>query len=472
MGTLREQAGPGVPENYWRFCANARIRLKDRVAHPYCAAIWPECVRVEGMSRDELAALQRQRLADLLSDVTAHVPFYRRWAGQRPELTDLPIMTKETIRQQPEAFLSDRFDAKTLVSSKTSGSSGEPFAFRQHRRALDYSYACLWRALGRHGLRPGQRRVYLWGRSHVFNPDERAVRRMSRRNRVRDWLNNTLMIDAYELSDGNVDQAIARIEAFAPVYLHGYVSALYTVARRMLAQGRTLAHLHLRAAVTESEKLYDFQREALGQALACPILENYGSVEMGNIAEMDVQGRLRPNEDLYVIETLAGGAAVLTHLMSHAHPFIRFKLGDLLEFAADVPGPLPYRVINQVIGRTLDLFPRPDGGYVHGMAMAHVLDPHLRYIRRYQLRQEQIERFRIKLELAEPLPQEASRRITDDLRRLMGAPVAVEIEAVQEIAPAASGKFRWVISDVSDVAQRAMSEERVLLDALDGRNQP
>jgi hypothetical protein len=33
----------------------------------------------------------------------------------------------------------------------------------------------------------------------------------------------------------------------------------------------------------------------------------------------------------------------------------------------------------------------------------------------------------------------------------------VEVEHVDELLPAASGKFRWVISDISDVAERALA---------------
>jgi phenylacetate-CoA ligase len=456
-----------MPDSYAAFCRNLRIRIKDQFAHPLTAAYWAECLATDRMSRAQLLELQQNRLLELMRHAMRHVPFYRTWsqqAGHTPEnpppLSAWPIVTKELFRANFEGFQSDAFPIKKMSTAQTSGSSGEPFRVRVHRSATDYSYACLWRALSRHGLRPGDRRVYVWGRSYLFNSSAVQVQKVRIRHKLRNWLNNTLVIDAYELSQGKVDEAIEAIEQFRPVYLHGYVSALYTIARRIVDTKRSRRKFSALAVITESEKLYDFQRETMQSAFGCQILEHYGSVELGNIAQPDPEGHMRIAEDMYKVEMMGGGEVLATNLLSLAYPLIRYRLGDVAEIADPPNDSLPYGVITKITGRTVDMVPVKAGGYVHGVALAHVIDPHLQFIKKYQVRQLSLDHFKVKLIADGAIPEFVSRKIAADMRLMVGAEARVEVERVDDIPPAPGGKFRWVMSDISEVAQRALEEER------------
>lgn len=444
-------------DGFSAFCRNWRIRIKDLLVHSQTFEYWPDCVNVDRMTRAELLALQNRRLDALLTHAIRHVPYYRHWAADHghsavapPPLDAWPILTKAMIRSDIEAFQSETVAVADTTAAKTSGSSGEPFTFRVHRSATDYSYACLWRSLRRHGLRPGDRRVYVWGQSYTFNANHSQIWRTRQRHKVRNWFNNTLAINAYELSHETVDATIDQIEAFRPVYIHGYVSALYVIARRMIEKNRKFRDFAMLAAITESEKLYPFQREAMAAAFGCPILEHYGSVEFGNIAQADERGLLRVADDLVKIEAQASDELLVTNLMSHAFPMIRYRLGDMATPAEPPVGdPLPYGVLTQVIGRTVDLIPVHGGGYVHGVALAHVIDPHLKFVRKFQIRQTALDRFTVQLVVEDALPKGTADQIETDLRGLVGDACAIAVTAVEDIAPSASGKFRWVISDVS-----------------------
>ena len=122
---------------------------------------------------------------------------------------------------------------------------------------------------------------------------------------------------------------------------------------------------------------------------------------------------------------------------------------------ADPPNDrLPYAVITKVIGRTVDLIPVRAGGYVHGVALAHVIDPHLRFVKKYQVHQLSLDYFKVKLMADSDMPESVPQKIAMDLRLIVGANARVEVERVDEISPATSGKFRWVVSDISDIAER------------------
>lgn len=455
--------------SYAALCRGWRMAMKERMVHPLTFRYWADCVSVDAMTRAELLQLQADRLRALMEHAITHVPYYRDWARQQgysaeapPSLDQWPIATKALFRSDIGAFQSEAVPVKDMATTKTSGSSGEPFQLRVHRSSTDYSYACLWRSLRRHGLRPGDRRVYIWGRSYEFNASDASIRKVRMRQQIRNWLNNTLAINAYDLTNDNVDDAIDRIERFRPVYLHGYVSALYAIARRMTDTNRSFRGFTPIAAITESEKVYDFQRAAMSAAFGCRILEHYGSVEFGNIAQPDTAGRLRIAEDLFKLETLPTSELLVTNLFSISYPLIRFRLGDLAVLTEPpVDDDLPYAVLAEVTGRTVDLIPVRAGGYVHGVALAHVIDPHLRHVRKYQIHQTALNHFVVRLVSERPLPADVLAQISHDLGRLVGASAVIDVQQVDDIQPAASGKFRWVLSDVSDVAERVLAEARV-----------
>lgn len=437
-------------------CRGLKTKAKEFFIHPYTIKFWSDCVSVDELSRGELLRLQSDRLAALMTHAIKHVPFYQRWALENghsadspPPIEEWPIINKNLIRESFDAFRSDLTKPKEMMAARTSGSSGEPFQLFVHKSASDYSYACFWRALRRRGLRPGDRRAYIWGRSFQFNSSASYVLRVRIKQAIRNWLNNVLAINAYQLGHDNVDLAIEQIERFQPVYLHGYASALYVIARKMLDSNKTFHGFKLRAVITESEKLYDFQKSAMREAFGCDILEHFGSVEFGNIAQPDMSGVKRIADDCFKLETMPSGELLVTSLFSRYFPLIRFKLGDTAILSDPLPDdPLPYSILVELTGRTVDLIPLAKGGFVHGVALAHIIDPHLSVVRKYQIRQAKIDHFSISLESDSTISQIIFNTIKKDLAALLGDSVNVEISQVDNILPDQSGKFRWVISDV------------------------
>jgi phenylacetate-CoA ligase len=247
---------------------------------------------------------------------------------------------------------------------------------------------------------------------------QRSVKQL--RLAVRNWMNNTLYINAFDLTHRNVAQAVDMIERFKPTYMHGYCSGLYALAVHLLERGQGLEDVTLAAVVTESEKLYDFQRQAMTQAFQCPVAEHYGCVELGNVAAEEPGGTMPINEDLYIIEPGEGGAAVITNVLEQGYPFIRYRLGDMVELAPPADDRLPYSRLSRVIGRTVDMIPVPAGGYIHGVSLAHVIDPHLAKVRRYQVHQTAIDRFVVRLALRAPLTDAQQQKIVADLRQAVG----------------------------------------------------
>lgn len=436
--------------SYLRACSNKAFYLKERLMHPRLASSWRAAIVCENLSRDELLSLQDRKLGLILNHAATKVPFYRRWMDEhhvdvtQVKLTDFPVIEKKDIRGHEREFVADGWDRK-LLWSRTSGSTGEPFSFA--RAEYDYTYATLWRGLLRFGIRPGDRRVLVKG------VDETAsISRLTRIKRaVYGWVNRCIVVDAHYLakSEGNVEREIRRILAYRPDYIHGYVSSIYLLARYAEEHGIDCSVMKLKAVVTESEKCHEFQEEALARVFHASVVENYGCVEFGMIAQPARDGDMCINDDHVYIETTQDGEAIYTNLDEYGFPLIRFKNGDKIEVGG-IHGMLPYRTLSNVEGRVAEAIHLPQGGVLQGYVVMYPVSKHMRYLREYQIYQPDINHLLIRVVEAEKLPGEVEKQILREMRDIVGDGINLDIEKVQSIPLTKRGKRTFVCSDVKE----------------------
>lgn len=426
--------------------------LKELLRYPRSffggGAVW----RMDGATPEEVARHARSKLDRLLREAVAHVPYYRELArrgvidAESPELARFPVLGKADFRGHEEDFVSDRRRLSRLSASRTSGSTGEPFRFYRDPREFDASYVALWRGLKRIGIRRGDRRVLVKGVDEA--PRVSAWKRA--RRRLYEWINQCIVVDAHFLarSEENIRRSLQRIRRYRPVYVHGYVSSIDLLAASAGRFGIRMDDLGIRAVVTESEKLYEFQRERISRVFGCPVAENYGSVEFGMIAQPDAEGNLCVNEDHCLVETDADGEAVLTNLDAYAFPFIRFKNGDRLTFREKKKSALPYREIERIDGRVADAIRLPDGNALQGFIVMYPVSKHMKFIRQYQIRQRAASRLEILIVPDGEFPAGVRGQILSEMRELTGPGVETVITLVDEIPLTKRGKRRFVASDM------------------------
>ena len=426
-------------------------RLKEYIAHPRLRKLLPGSLRVDLMTRQQLDGIVQSKLDDLLREAIAFVPYYRGLADcgmidkDNPRIEQFPIIDKKNIRGHEDEFVSDRFRKQDLECTRTSGSTGEPFMFYRGRHEWDDSYACLWRGLFRLGISVGDKRAFVKG------VDERPV--ISTITKIKRWLygviNRCIVIDAHFLavSEENVLKAIKRLKKYRPVYLHGYVSSIDLIAATAERHGIAMDDVGIRVIVTESEKLYDFQRERMKHVFGCGVAENYGCVEFGMIAQPDKDGNMCINEDHVYVETDEEGTAIYTNLDAHAFPFIRFKNGDKVTLG-DVHDELPYRTLSSIEGRVAETIHLPQGGLVHGYMVMYPISKHMKYLREYQVYQSDIDHLQINVVEAEPLPTEIETQIIDEMRTIVGDVINVKLQKVNSIPLSKRGKRAFVCSEV------------------------
>jgi phenylacetate-CoA ligase len=84
------------------------------------------------------------------------------------------------------------------------------------------------------------------------------------------------LLSAFHMSSANLSEYLAEIRRFEPAALDGYPSTLYVLARFVLSSGEKLP---LKAVISASETLYDFQREAIEAAFQCRVFDYLAAAE-------------------------------------------------------------------------------------------------------------------------------------------------------------------------------------------------
>src|SRR5471030_2593097 len=99
------------------------------------ARIVAEALERDRWPEDRLRIYQQERLAHVLHRAATRVPYYRaqwelsRRRGDRAAvdvLENWPVLEKDTVRNQPEAFVADDCNPRKMFREHTSGTTGKP----------------------------------------------------------------------------------------------------------------------------------------------------------------------------------------------------------------------------------------------------------------------------------------------------------------------------------------------------------
>ncbi|HEV7816961.1 MAG TPA: phenylacetate--CoA ligase family protein [Janthinobacterium sp.] len=414
-----------------------------------------------------LRQLQLQRLRALLLHAGQHVPYYRELyarsgfdasqVGQLDDLARLPLLRKADIGAARDSFKSAI--ARGLVRSNTGGSGGEPLVFFVGKERISHDVAAKWRATRWWGVDIGDPEVVVWG-----SPIE--LKAQDRLRQWRDRLLRSTLLPAFDMSAAKLDAYIEKIRRVRPRMLFGYPSALALIARRAAERNIALNRLGIRVAFVTSECLYEEQRAAISQVFGCPVANGYGGRDAGFIAHECPEGGMHVTAEDIIVEIVDGqgrplpaghsGAIVVTHLATADFPFIRYATGDIGALD-DAPCPcgrgLP--LLKRIEGRSTDFLVAQDGTLMHGLALVYILRD-LPQVRAFKIIQESLDLTRV-LVVAFPLLDAAARMAVErGVKARLGQAVAVAIDEVDDIAPEASGKFRYVVSHVAAAAAAGM----------------
>jgi phenylacetate-CoA ligase len=406
------------------------------------------------------------RLRNVLQRAATQVPYYRNyWAERRLQghngswerLENWPILEKKTVRENPNAFLADDCNPRTMFCEYTSGTTGTPLQIWSSRTTIRQWYALVearWRRWN--GVTRNDRWAIVGGQ--LVTPVEQS--------RPPFWVWNAslkqLYMSSYHLAPRFIPYYLEALEDFSIKYLWGYSSSLYALAQEALLLNKLLK---LEVVIANAEPLFQYQRESISKAFGCQVRETYGMCEMVAAASECEFGQLHLWPEVGFTETLCSedscvegaGDLVCTSLLNSDMPLVRYRVGDVGVITAikrDCSCGRSLPVMSSIEGRTDDLLYTADGRILGR------LDPVFKGIlpiRAAQIVQEEVDRVRVRYIPSEQFTEDTEKSILAGLRARMGD-VHVVFEKVEDIPRQANGKFRAVVCDLSPEKRQAVTK--------------
>ncbi|MBN1367623.1 MAG: phenylacetate--CoA ligase family protein [Dehalococcoidales bacterium] len=416
--------------------------------------------------KDRILALQRERLSRLLRHAYDNVPYYHRIFDERglkpsdiksvEDLAKLPLLDKRIIRRNFDLIKARNIPAEDFLPLSTSGSTGEPLLFYSTKvDRYNWGYARTLRARRWAGYDIGDKAAEFG----AIQTDITTLKFFT--DETKRYFTRVMLSDVRRISDATLPQIARKLVSYNPKFLFGYPSALDLLSRYFQKHGPV--NLRLEAVMTNSEQLYDYQRELFRKVFNCETYSRYGSWEVHVVAAecAERNGYHIAVEDVIVeIVDDAGnplppgvtGRILLTNLHNYAMPFIRYDIGDTAALS-DKACPcgregLPLMV--NLNGRADAVIFTPSGKYIPGRAL-----PGGRFfaglgIAKFQIVQESVDELVFNIvpdKYNNPAPQDLiSREIEVCYRPILGPEVAIKVQFVSQIPPDKSGKMNVIVS--------------------------
>lgn len=416
--------------------------------------------RSQWLDRDGIEQLQLGKLRRLLGAAHAHSPWHRRRlddAGLAPgaiqglaDLQRLPTMSRQDAAAHRDDIVWPGVPGGAFKYN-TGGSSGQPLVFYFGRQRQASDAAGRMRARRWWGVEPGEPEVYLWGAPVELNKTDWV-------KTMRDRLINQLVLNAFAMSPERMDRYLDAITAFQPRCIYGYASSVALLAAHAKERGRRLVLPKLKVVCTTGEPLYEHQRALIREVYGAPVANEFGSRDLGFTAHETPEGQMLLISESIVLEVLddAGrpvppgqvGEAVMTGLCSEAQPFVRYRTGDMVRLSPEPDrGGRGLHVIAEVVGRSTDFLVRADGTIMHALAGIYVVRA-IEGVAEFKLVQHGLREIEVLVVTDVRWNDTCRPAIETGLRHRLGDDVRVTVREVDQIAPEASGKHRYVVSHV------------------------
>jgi phenylacetate-CoA ligase len=415
----------------------------------------------EYCTREELDNLQLLRLRKMLQHAYIHVPYYKRAfdkVGFKPlemqalsDLARVPLLSKADVRQNVHfSLFSDTHVKKQMHRINTSGSTGEPFVCYADKFQLEMRFATTLRALEMSGWEFGDRQIRLWHQTLGMSPIQAFKEKTDALFMRRKF------IPAFEMTEESIQVLMRTIEKFKPILIDGYAESLNLIS---IASSSKAAHSP-KAVMSSAQQLTDSTRSRIEAQFGAKVLDKYGSREFSGIAYQCLDSANHHVQDeSYIVEILVDGRTalpgeigeiVITDMNNFSMPLIRYRIGDLakaVEQEACRCG-RSHKQIGEITGRTQALIACKNGVWLPGTFFAHFFKDYDFAIRHYQVVQETIDGFEVRVVPNPQFNQSIESEIIRELHTYTGQGTQIKVVLVDEIPLLKTGKRTPVISKV------------------------
>ena len=248
-------------------------------------------------------------------------------------------------------------------------------------------------------------------------------------------------------------------------FIHGYPSAIASFAH-IIKKYDLPVPFQLKAVLFASEAVYDWERKIVSDVFKCRVFSHYGLAEQVVLAaecEDYSYYHCLPQYGITEIDPKTN-EIIGTSFLNYINPFIRYRTTDIasvLTPRCDHCGREYYPVFEKVEGRIEDYIVTSQG--MVGPAIITHPFKDLKTIKDTQIVQKSMDRIILRVipwDRKESIVYKTEvEQLSRNLQKILGDDMQIEIEEREEIKRTKSGKFKWIVSDVSkDMLEKGLVE--------------
>ncbi len=393
--------------------------LDRHILLPLGDLVYGSCVKQElkklekndFITENELRKIQNEKLQRLVKHCYETVPYYTKLfnsLGIRPgdiksreDLTKLPVLTKQIIRDNYDDLFSTAINPKRRRKSSTGGSTGTPLKFCIDNAEWSQWKASTLRAWEWYGLNLGDKIFSLGGNS--INQKKTLFTFKGAYDR---FIMRNFKYSSADVSDECMQRHYEAFMKLRPTAMRGYGSSLYIFAKYI--EKMHLPLCPIKVILTTGEVLMPEYRRKLEEVFKAPVYDAYGAGDGGILShECTERNGLHITEEMCVIEITDKDGKVLpdgevgyvctTDLENYVFPFLRYHVGDMAYMKTEKCScGRQTRLIGEVMGRAGKLMYNKQGVPISPTMLPIMFYPDLNYhVPEYQALYNKIDKFQI-----------------------------------------------------------------------------
>ena len=407
-------------------------------------------------SREKLEEYQVQQLEKLLKHAYENVPYYRRIFDERglkpkdiqdfDDLRKLPYLTKDNFKLHFDELVAGNIKLKNLPMNHTSGTTGKPLQFYEDSSAVQKEFAFMYHQWSRVGLEPNSPLMQL--RGAIIDGNKPVGY-----DPIKNVLRLSPQLDTKEI----VRYYLEKMRRFRAKFLHGYPSAIAIFAS-LIRQYDFSVPFKLKAVLFASETIYSWERKITKEVFNCRIFSHYGMAEKAVLAgecENTHYYHCLPQYSITEIDTDTN-EIVGTSFLNYVNPFIRYRTTDiashLIHSSCSECGRQYFPIFPSVEGRLEDFIITPKGIPISPAVISHPFKD-FKTIKDTQIVQKSLDCIKLRIvpwdNCSPRILKDELQQLCQGLQNILGPDMKIEAEIVESIQLPKSGKFKWIISEVS-----------------------
>ncbi|MFA5303070.1 MAG: hypothetical protein WC393_00850 [Candidatus Nanoarchaeia archaeon] len=416
--------------------------------------ILKEIQRVDNLSESEIKKYQNEKLKKMLLHAYNNVPYYHKILEEAEVVKNgkvnlanfhkIPILTKDIIRKEGNNMYSKDYLQRKPHPNTSGGSTGEPLQLIQDKEYDDINYLAnkIYFQLV-NGKDIGELEMNLWGSMRDIQRNHFGFK-----ERFTNFLYNRIILNTFKMDENDMKRFTEQINKKKPVSMWVFSESLETFCKFIKQNNIKITHSP-KFILSTAGTLYPEVKKLAEEIFKCPVLNQYGSREVGAMAvECKYNTGLHGFPWSHYIEVI-NNEIVVTLLTNYSMPLIRYKIGDYGSLVKNKSCKCGRNSLTfkKVDGKTISFFKKKNGELLSAQYFIRLFF-FWNWIKQFKLIQKDYDLIEFRVVLNKEANKANMKYFEEETKKVMGNKCKVKWNFVKKIEPTISGKYIYTVSEI------------------------